>query len=301
MTSSDPDRIVVDHARSPFNDIWVFEREGFRDMWFRSRGQFFLQSRIETARPETLVLVYTRLFMASLLFFPQPSRILIVGLGAGVLPRFLQEMYPHAGIDVVEMDPLVRDMACKHFGFREGGPLRVHLQDGREFLSRPGRRYDLILLDAFKGGSVPYHLKTCEFYRQIDRSLSPEGVLATNLYGKSNTLKPRDRATLGSVFKQFYVFEAPRRTATLGVATRQTRPWSEEEIREQVTRLPENLRRSLSWSEIIDMIINEKETVSPGTAFTDDFAPDELGRAVRKNNRDDAFRRNPYPIYPASG
>ena len=43
------------------------------------------------------------------------------------------------------------------------------------------RKYDLVFLDAFKGGSVPYHLKTVEFYREIARSLTEEGILVTNL------------------------------------------------------------------------------------------------------------------------
>ena len=95
----------------------------------------------------------------------------MIGLGGGVLPRFLNEVYPDIEIDVVEVDPRVTELARRYFGFKESPRLRVFEDDGRAFVKQRGHKYDMVFLDAFKGGSVPYHFKTVEFYREIAQSL----------------------------------------------------------------------------------------------------------------------------------
>lgn len=291
---------ILTRTRSPFNDIFVIERENLREMWFRGNGRFYLQTRIDLYRPNDLVLIYTRLLLAPLMWNPNPSRILMIGLGGGVLPRFLSEVYPDAAIDVVEVDPRVTELARRYFFFQETPHLRVFEDDGRAFVKQQVRKYDLVFLDAFKGGSVPYHLKTVEFYREIARSMTEEGILATNLYGKSNALKPRDRKTLETVFDKVSFFEDAERVATACVAILNEDGVTLEAIRKGISNLPEKVQRNLSWLENMDMIKSDHLVESSGSVFKDDFEASQFFKAVKRNNRDNPFLNQPYPIRNSS-
>jgi spermidine synthase len=48
------------------------------------------------------------------------------------------------------------------------------------FLNRHTEPYDLIVVDAFTGSYIPFHLMTKEFYQLVRNRLSPHGVAAFN-------------------------------------------------------------------------------------------------------------------------
>lgn len=296
MTTETQQLKILSRTRSPFNDIFVIERENLREMWFQGNGRFYLQTRINLDRPADLALIYARLLLAPLIWNPDPSRILMIGLGGGVLPRFLNEVYPDIGIDVVEVDARVTELARRYFGFKESPRLRVFEKDGRAFVKQRSRQYDMVFLDAFKGGAVPYHLKTVEFYREIAQLLTESGLLVTNLYGKSNALKPRDRKTLEAVFPRVAFFEDAERVATVCVAILRDEDASLATLRKYISILPEKVQRNLSWLENMDMIENGSSVESSGSVFNDDFEISEFFKAVKRNNRNDPFFNPPYPI-----
>ncbi|KAK6122905.1 hypothetical protein DH2020_043371 [Rehmannia glutinosa] len=60
----------------------------------------------------------------------------VIGLGAGLLPMFMKNCLPSLMIEVVELDPVVLDVAREYFGFREDERLKVHITDGIKFVRR---------------------------------------------------------------------------------------------------------------------------------------------------------------------
>jgi predicted membrane-bound spermidine synthase len=103
---------------------------------------------------------------------------LVIGLGAGQLPMLLEDSGLRAS--AVEIDPQVGLLARRHFGFELAAD-RVHYMDGRQFLARAGGRYDYIVLDAFTGEQIAWHLTSREALRQARDRLNPGGVLALNV------------------------------------------------------------------------------------------------------------------------
>ena len=97
---------------------------------------------------------------ASLLYPPRCSRILMIGLGGGSISTYLGRAMPEVHIDTVEIDPGVIDVAKQYFGMRETPRVSYLAGDGRVFLNRSKHLYDLILVDAYHGGYVPFHLLT---------------------------------------------------------------------------------------------------------------------------------------------
>ena len=67
--------------------------------------------------------------------------------------------------------------------------MRYRAGDGRVFLNRNSERYDLILLDAYRGGYVPFHLLTREFYALVKQRLAPGGAVAFNVHDGTQAVR----------------------------------------------------------------------------------------------------------------
>ena len=162
----------------------------------------------------------------------------------------------------------------------------MHHDDGRQFIRKMSneKTYDLIYLDAFKSGSIPFHLKTIQFYEDVNRVLSPGGVVGSNLYGKSNLLKPNDWKTFSAKFNRIYCFEDYDCKATVLFATNRAETWNISHFIQAAKKFPLSLPFSM-----IDMAKTYragKLEEDSGTVFEDNFTKDEFDRTIEKNNLD---------------
>lgn len=66
-------------------------------------------------------------------------RVMVVGLGAGLLPMFLHNHLPVDHIEVVELDGVIGDLAKRHFGFVENNRMKLHVGDGIDAVHAIGR------------------------------------------------------------------------------------------------------------------------------------------------------------------
>jgi hypothetical protein len=64
------------------------------------------------------------------------ARCLIVGLGGGALASFMAANFKQVTVDVVEIDPSIARVAKEQFGFEENDRLKLHTEDGLEFVDR---------------------------------------------------------------------------------------------------------------------------------------------------------------------
>jgi hypothetical protein len=110
-----------------------------------------------------------------------PLKVGIIGLGTGTLAIYAR---PGDLFRFYEINPLVEDVARKEFSYlsRNQGKVEVVLGDGRISLEQePDQNYDLLVVDAFSGESIPAHLLTFESIKLYFRHLKPEGVLAFHI------------------------------------------------------------------------------------------------------------------------
>ncbi|MBY0436547.1 MAG: fused MFS/spermidine synthase [Burkholderiales bacterium] len=192
---------VLHKGPSLFSDFLVVSEtpDGLRVLRFEMHGA--RQSVVRPGDPDHLELAYVRAIPAALTWFPEPRRVLVVGLGGGTIPMFLRRNLPDADIDVVEIDPAVVDVARSHFGFRDDQRLKAHVADGRRWIESSGARYDLIVLDAFGTHAAPYALTTREFLGSVFQALAPDGVVVSNMWGRlSNPMYDDMVTTYLSVF-----------------------------------------------------------------------------------------------------
>jgi len=122
-----------------------------------------------------------------------PRRIGILGLGCGTLAA-----YGRAGdtLRIYEINPLVVEIARRDFTYLNDTPAKVEVAmgDGRLVLegesTDPSRLFDILVMDAFSGDSVPVHLITREAFAIYFRHLKPGGILAVNISNTYLVLDP---------------------------------------------------------------------------------------------------------------
>jgi len=110
-----------------------------------------------------------------------PRKLGILGMGCGTLAA-----YGRAGdtVRIYEINPLVPQIAHAQFTYLDDTTARGEtvLGDGRLSLERePSQQFDVLVMDAFSGDSVPVHLITLEAFETYFRHLKPNGILAVNV------------------------------------------------------------------------------------------------------------------------
>ena len=109
--------------------------------------------------------------------------VLYVGLGGGSAPKRTWRDFPGVRLDAVELDPEVVDVAYEYFELPRDPRLNVEVEDGRRYIARSDKRWDVIVIDAFYSDSIPFHLATREFLELAKSRLTPGGTVVTNIIG----------------------------------------------------------------------------------------------------------------------
>jgi spermidine synthase len=168
------------------SSIDISEQAGVRFLHF---GSTWVQGAMRIARPWNLELEYTREMMASLLLRDEkrwPRKVLLIGLGAASLTKFLYRYRPLAHLTIVEIEPSVVAAARQFFKLPEDDKrINMVIADGVEYVFNTDKKFDLILVDGFNEHAHPGGPNTLPFYQACRTHLSDQGVLAVNLIGLS--------------------------------------------------------------------------------------------------------------------
>ena len=228
---------------SDYAPIVVFEEHGERCMNFNDVEGPGRQTCFALDDPQRMVFEYTRMMTSALLVKPDPESVLIIGLGGGTLPTALHQLLPVATIETVELDPAVIKVAQRYFGYQIGPRQRVFVEDGRQYIERAlreGRRYDMVMLDAFDVDYIPVHLLTVEFLEQVQGILSPDGVVVANSFAQSRMYE-RESATYAAVFGEFFNLRAGLDGNRVIIATAGSLP-GEEVLQRNAAALADRLK-----------------------------------------------------------
>jgi len=271
----------IHKEKSIYRNILVKEVYGRRCLVFTVKRGDRNQTCMDLNDPKKLVFPYVRMTLAGLLLSPEPKRILIIGLGGGSIPVALNEMYPDAFIDVVEIDEAVIKVAKRFFNFSENEHLKVHPADARVYTKRAGlqgKRYDMIILDAFTGDYIPEHLMTKEYLEETKALLTGPGILIANTFSTSD-LYHHESVTYSEVFGSFFNFKMPNTGNRVIISSNEALP-SDFVLRSRAKKLsarlqnygvdievfPQFMRRDIDWD-------TEKRSL------TDQYSPANLLRS----------------------
>ncbi|MFK7945400.1 MAG: spermidine synthase [Paracoccaceae bacterium] len=264
---------------SLYNNVYVFERGDYVIMQFGKNQKFWTESVYDRSEPRALPVTYTRFLTVALAYPEQPRSLLEIGLGGGRTAAYLNLHMPQLDITSVELDPDVIELAIEHFELKPNDTFRIVERDGRIHMVRDRTTHDIILVDAYRGPFVPFHMLTREFYQTAKRRLKTGGVLAQNIE-PTTMLFEAAVATLASVFETVELYPSsgnivaiaydgpPRDNASLA-----TRAGALQEAHDFYYPLPDLLedRRILT-------------TVPEAEPLIDDFAPVEMLKSVERHN-----------------
>ena len=151
------------------------------------------------------------------------KEILLIGGGGFQFPKYFLSHYS-GNIDVVEINSVLYEISKKHFFLEETiqrydpqqTRLHCYFEDGRNYLDRNLKKYDVILSDVFLGENLVLSLHSIEAIKRIKESLNPNGMYMTNVIGSlvgkySQNLKDIV-LTLKQCFQYVYVFKAMENT-----------------------------------------------------------------------------------------
>ncbi|HPW60106.1 MAG TPA: fused MFS/spermidine synthase, partial [Candidatus Rifleibacterium sp.] len=119
---------------------------------------------------------------------PEKVPVLVLGFATGTFAKLCRKYFPDSQIDGVEIDPGIVEAGRKYFALTDDDA-RVFVDDGRAFLTKTDKKYRIIFLDAFQDVTYPFHMSTREFFQQLMRNLSDDGVLVINVNMRSQ-IKP---------------------------------------------------------------------------------------------------------------
>jgi spermidine synthase len=157
---------------------------------------------------------------------------------------------------------------------------RSPIIDGRMFLVKTQKTFDFILVDAYRGPFVPFHLLTREFFALAKQRLNPGGVVVQNVE-PSTMLFDSAVATIASVFSNldYYkgegnivvvAYDGPRKTAAELKKIAEERQAQYKFRYELPKLLGEQFNPNVDWSK---------------RALTDDFAPVEYLKGIDRHNQ----------------
>ncbi len=270
---------VLVETESLYHHIIVEADGSVRRLLFRRRGVDHSESAVDLSAPVRPQMRYTELMFSGLLFCEDPKDILVLGLGGGILSRMFAHYHPQANVVTVELDRKVFEVAKKHFGFEQTERCQVVLRDGRVYikraLSKSEPRFDLILLDAYRGGFIPYHLTTKEFFDECKQLLKPGGVVVSNMRTDFETYDYQ-RRTMDSVFETCNAFSGGGNTVVCGL------PVKTKVSTTDLTRRARALQARHEFEFDLLGVVNARrrgpDYERRGPIFTDDYAPANILR-----------------------
>ena len=274
---------ILHEEKSLYRNIVVKQSNHRRCLVFSVRRADRNQSCMDVRFPELVVFPYVKMVFAGLLVHPNPERILIVGLGGGTIPDAFETLYPDASIDVVEIDGAVDRVARAFFDYKEGPNTTVAIADARVYIRRAslrGKRYDVIVLDAFTGDYIPEHLMTLEFLEETAALLTPEGVVVANTFSSSR-LYHHESQTYAKAFGKFYNFRMPGTLNRVVIATRHGYPSREALARRAADMQPRVRAMGVEIERYVRYLSLDVDWDTTHRHLTDQYSPANLLQEAR--------------------
>lgn len=276
---------VIHRERSLYRNIIVTQTGTIRCLEFSLRRDAHNQSCMDLAHPKRLVFAYVRMTMAGLLLDPHPRHILVIGLGGGSIPATLSALFPHAHIDIVELDPAVARVARRYFDFVETPSMSITVSDGRVYVKRAasaGKHFDLVVLDAFTGDYIPEHMMTKEFLEEVKAVLAPHGVVVANTFATS-ALYDYESQTYRAVYGKFFNFRLPITGNRIIIASNGALPDDATLRRRAESLAPMLAPYGVKIQDFLPHLSRTEDWDHSKPPLTDQFAPANLLRGQRRH------------------
>jgi spermidine synthase len=190
----------------------VVEEKGVRSLHFGSSPK---QSSMLLAEPHQLYSPYARAMMAWLLFKDSPGNLLMVGLGGGILTKYLLHHFSECQIQAVEYRKGVVKIARSHFGLPMDPRLQITVAEGSSYIRQKYQEnandYDMLIIDAFDHEGLAESVRNEAFFDACRAFLNQKGILVMNLWSTDKPLFEQIAWFLGRTFDWRVLFLPARK------------------------------------------------------------------------------------------
>ncbi|NOZ63878.1 MAG: polyamine aminopropyltransferase [Caldiserica bacterium] len=161
----------------------------------------------------------------ALFIHPSPQRILVIGGGDGGTVREITRHKKVKEIDLCEIDKAVIEISRQYFPHLSeklsDRRVKIHVEDGGEFINKKKNYYDIIIIDSTDPSEVSQGLFTSEFYEMVSKSLNEGGILIVQSESVINNpqLVKDIYWKIKKSFPQTYLYWAPIPTYPGGIWT----------------------------------------------------------------------------------
>jgi spermidine synthase len=278
---STADQELIEKVESFYNNIFIYkDSAGLVHLTFGYRGKHFTESVHNPADTLELPVIYTQIMSLGVLYPQKVDTMLVIGTGGGKTSTYMSAFMPHLRVTDVEIDPDVVKLAKKYFDYQETPQLQSVAEDGRKFLMRSDATYDLIMLDAYRGPFVPFHLLTVEFFWEVKKRLNPGGAVVQNIE-PTTMLFESAVATMRAVFEQVEFYNASGNV----IAVAYDGP---EKTGSELKEKAEALQNIYRFRYPLPAMLNKRKIFTPPDTIkplTDDFAPVDSLKSIESHNR----------------
>lgn len=273
-------RELIEERESRYNNIYVHKQGSEYFLSFGHNRRFYTETIYDSADELALPVAYTRYMTIGLAYRDTPKSLLEIGFGGGRTAWYLHKHLPGLDITSVELDEEVFELATKYFGVSRQPNFDVQLADGRRYMKKQDRNWDIILIDAYRGPFVPFHLLTTEFYQLAKSRLGPDGVLVQNVEPTTMVFEAALK-TIGGVFANIDLYNAGGNVVMVAY---DGEPKQQADLMRRAATADSEfgLRYPLGAMLKNRLIVNRLPDTA---ALTDDFAPVESLLAIERHNR----------------
>jgi len=270
-SSAPEEKVLVYQRESLYYTIRVMDTaEGIRYLVCDNQ----VQSSMLKADRGYMVEKYNRVMLSTLALSDDFERIAVVGLGGGRLAGYLSKRYPDLKVDVIELDPEVARAAREFFGFTPSDKMSVITGDARVFLRKTEMTYDFILLDAFYGDTIPFHLTTREFFSTVKDRLNPGGIVVGHYWapGMNEYFNAQLRTYLDA-FSEVYMIDTGEKSIIL-VGKTAKGAFDMKKAFSRAREITAVRRFNFNMADLLRSgLVNVTGKVVDAPVLTDDYAP----------------------------
>ncbi|MCR5350857.1 MAG: fused MFS/spermidine synthase [Acholeplasmatales bacterium] len=203
--------------------------------------------------------------------YDKKLEILILGLGTGTYATQCLNYFPNENLefDGVEIDGKVVKIARKYFDLPDC--VDVTVEDGRAFLNTTKKKYDIIMVDAYRDISIPFQMSSQEFFKLVKKHLKEDGnmVVNMNLYDESKkSITNYLKSTIASVFDYTYVADTDSSNSELFASSIDVK----EKLHNNLDKIDDSSLKKMMTSVYDNLLIVDNKNL----ILTDDKAPVEM-------------------------
>lgn len=277
----------------------LYEKDGIYEkikitegQWQGRPARFLSQDKSQSAAmyidSDELLYDYTKYYQLYKLINPDAKSAFLIGGGAYSIPKALLKDSPNMKVDVAEIEPELFLLSQKYFNLQNNPRLANYTEDGRRFLSKNQKKYDIIISDVYYSFfSIPVHFTTKEFFDLAKNRLSDSGVFIGNFAGDLNPQPPSlifsEIKTFKEIFPNSYFFavdsvdsKKPQNIIFLGINGLKQIDFKSDLILNSNNSIINGLAKKNIEIDNIDFTVHQE--------LTDNFSPVEylVGKVINK-------------------